>query len=112
MLWAMGRLRRNGRSLGTRLRIRGYRFIFRSRIELVSFPASSTAVVDLDVLKLRFRTVDARCMVVIDIKGKASTTSWYEIWEATLIVASMCIRGLGKGGKAINIGKYTSLIIP
>lgn len=68
-------------------------------------------IVDLGVIEFQFRAVDARCMVVIDIKGKASTTSWYEIWEATLTVASMCVRGLGKGGKAINIGKYTCLII-
>jgi hypothetical protein len=94
-----------------RIRIREYRLIFLLRIQLVSFPTSNTRIVDLGVIKLQSGTVDARCMVVIDIKGKASTISWYEIWEETLAVVSMCVRGLGKGGKAISIGKYTCLII-
>ena len=43
--------------------------------------------------------------MVLDIRGKATSISWYEIWEAVLAVASMCVRALGKGGKAINIGE-------
>lgn len=45
-------------------------------------------------------------MMVLDIRGKATCISWYEIWEAELAVVSMCVHALGKGGKAINIGEY------
>ena len=44
--------------------------------------------------------------MVLDIRGKATRISWYKIWEAVLTVVSMCVRALGKGGNAINIGEY------
>ncbi|KAL2055283.1 hypothetical protein ABVK25_004621 [Lepraria finkii] len=55
-------------------------------------------------LPFTYKTIDARCMMVLDIRGKATRISWYKIWEAVLTVVSMCVRALGKGGNAINIG--------
>ena len=48
--------------------------------------------------------VDARCEMKIDIAGEPTIGTWYQIWEATLAIGSMCIRANNKGGKAIGLG--------
>ena len=49
---------------------------------------------------------DGRCEVRIDITpGTATVSSWYEIWEATTAVATMCTRRKDKGGKARGLGE-------
>ena len=50
--------------------------------------------------------VDARCKATVDISGKSTSASWYEIWEAMSALTSMCVRAHGKGGKAFGLGKY------
>lgn len=47
-------------------------------------------------------------MVNIDINGKATTVTWYEIWEAIMAISSMCVRAQEKGGKATGLGQYFS----
>ena len=50
---------------------------------------------------------DGRCQITINIARHTSTyTSWYEIWAATVAMASMCTRWKGKGGKARGLGKF------
>lgn len=51
--------------------------------------------------------VDARCAVLVDIKGKSTSVAWYEIWEAVIAVATMCVRAAGKGGKYHGLGKWS-----
>lgn len=51
--------------------------------------------------------VDARCMATIDISGKSTSATWYEIWEAMTALAAMCVRAQSKGGKAFGLGEYT-----
>ena len=47
-------------------------------------------------------------MLNIDIVGQATKLSWYEIWEATVALAAMCVRVKEKGGKASGLGQYDS----
>ena len=48
-------------------------------------------------------------MATISIVGRTSTlSSWYEVWEAISALASVCVRGKQKGGKARNFGKSLS----
>ena len=62
--------------------------------------------------KIDCATADARCMIEIGIQGKATTTSWYEIWEAVIAIVAMCVRA-EKGGKAYRIGQnFDSAPIP
>ena len=42
-------------------------------------------------------------MIEIGIQGRATTTSWYEIWEAVMAIVAICVRAK-KGGKAYRIG--------
>ena len=49
---------------------------------------------------------DRRCMVTIDIVGEPTGLSWYEVWEAVVALASTCVRGKEKCGKANGLGLY------
>lgn len=49
-------------------------------------------------------TADRRCMVKIDIAGQPTGLSWYEIWEGLVALASGCVRGKQKCGKATGLG--------
>lgn len=42
--------------------------------------------------------------MIIDIAGEPTSGTWYQIWEATLAIGSMCIRANNKGGKAMGLG--------
>lgn len=50
---------------------------------------------------------DRRCMVKIDITGQPTGLSWYEVWEAVVALASTCVRGRQKCGRAAGLGSYT-----
>ena len=54
--------------------------------------------------EIEFLTVDARCEMVIDMTGKPTIGTWYQIWEATLALGSVCMRGNEKGGRATGLG--------
>lgn len=58
------------------------------------------------------RVGDARCIANIDIVGRPTMVAWYEIWEAILAIATLCVRGKGKVGKATGLGKYSRRIFP
>lgn len=45
-------------------------------------------------------------MVKIDIAGKSTTVSWYDIWGGIMAVSTMCVRANEKGGKATRLGQY------
>lgn len=45
-------------------------------------------------------------MVKIDITGQPTGLSWYEVWEGVVALASGCVRGKQKGGKATGLGLY------
>ena len=45
-------------------------------------------------------------MVKIDITGQPTGLSWYEVWEAVVALASTCVRGRQKCGKATGLGSY------
>ncbi|CAF9927366.1 MAG: hypothetical protein ALECFALPRED_003692 [Alectoria fallacina] len=47
---------------------------------------------------------DRRCTVKIDITGQPTGLSWYEVWEAVVALASTCVRGRQKCGKATGLG--------
>ena len=47
---------------------------------------------------------DSLSQLRIDIDGRQTVSSWYEIWEAVSAVAMMCTRQKKKGGKAKGIG--------
>ena len=49
-------------------------------------------------------TADGKCQATIDIDGPATIASWYGMWEAVTVIASMCTRAKDKGGKAKNLG--------
>ena len=66
-------------------------------------PCECHVYVSLVVRSIDHATADARCMIEIGIQGKATTTSWYEIWEAVMAIVAMCVRA-DKGGKAYRIG--------
>ncbi len=55
-------------------------------------------------MRLNSSKVDARCEATIDMAGKPTIGTWYEIWEAMVAIASMCIRAKDKGGKATGLG--------
>lgn len=55
-------------------------------------------------MRLNPSKVDARCEAIVDMSGKPTTGTWYQIWEATVAIASMCIRAKEKGGKATGLG--------
>lgn len=46
-------------------------------------------------------------MVKIDITGQPTGLSLYEVWEAVVALASTCVRGRQKCGKAAGLGSYT-----
>ena len=50
---------------------------------------------------------DGRCTVKIDITGQPTGLSWYEVWEAVVALASTCVRGRQKCGKATGLGLYS-----
>ena len=55
----------------------------------------------------RYRTDDSRCQVQIFSTSSASASdkaSWYEVWEATVAIWSVCVRN-HKGGTLRDIGK-------
>ncbi|KAL2055746.1 hypothetical protein ABVK25_003990 [Lepraria finkii] len=54
---------------------------------------------------------DARCIANIDIVGRPTMVAWYEIWEAILAIASLCVRGKGKGGKATGLGLSRNIFV-
>ena len=68
---------------------------------LVSFKSRSSIS---DILIGFIRTADGKCQASIDIDGPATTASWYGMWEAVTVIASMCIRAKDKGGKAKKLG--------
>ncbi len=55
------------------------------------------------------RIADRKCQLSIDIDGPATIALWYELWEATTAIATMCVRAKSKGGKAKGLGKQTSI---
>ena len=55
-------------------------------------------------MELNFSTVDARCELFVDMTGNPTIGTWYQIWEATLALGSICIRGNKNGGKATGLG--------
>ena len=68
---------------------------------LVSFKSRSSIY---DIFIGFIRTADGKCQVRIDIDGPATIASWYGMWEAVTVIASMCTRVKDKGGKAKNLG--------
>ena len=68
---------------------------------LVSFKSRSSIS---DICIGFIRTADGKSQARIDIDGPATIASWYGMWEAVTVVASMCTRAKDKGGKAKNIG--------
>ena len=54
---------------------------------------------------------DARCVAKIDMWGSATRVAWYEIWEAVLAIATVCVRAAGKGGKAFRLGQYHRMLL-
>lgn len=57
-------------------------------------------------MRLNPPIVDARCEMFVDIAGRPTIGTWYQIWEATLALGSICIRGNKKGGRAKGLGQY------
>lgn len=55
-------------------------------------------------LPITYKAADRRCMVKIDIAGQPTGLSWYEIWEGLVALASGCVRGKQKCGKATGLG--------
>lgn len=55
-------------------------------------------------LPVTYKAEDRRCMVKIDITGQPTGLSWYEVWEAVVALASTCVRGRQKCGKAAGLG--------
>ena len=55
-------------------------------------------------MRLNSSTVDARCEMFVDMTGNPTIGTWYQIWEATLALGSICVRGNKKGGKATGLG--------
>ena len=53
--------------------------------------------------------MDARCQLKVDISGKSTSVTWYEIWEATVALSTMCVRAQDKGGKAFGLGECALL---
>lgn len=51
--------------------------------------------------------VDARCQASVEIAGKSTSATWYEIWEAMAALSTMCVRAYGKGGKGFGLGEYS-----
>ncbi len=54
---------------------------------------------------LRNGIADARCRALVEISGKSTSATWYEIWEAMAALSAMCVRVHGKGGKAFGLGE-------
>ena len=55
-------------------------------------------------MRLNPSIVDARCEATVDTVGKPTIGTWYQIWEATVAIASMCMRVKNRGGKATGLG--------
>ena len=62
-----------------------------------SCPINFTPVRQGDSKHLYFKltsesTADGNCVLNIDTTGKRDTTTWYEIWEASVSISAMCVR--------------------
>ena len=44
----------------------------------------------------------------VRVLGKSDTTSWYQIWEAVMLIYSVCVRK-GKGGIVTGLGMFVCL---
>lgn len=55
-------------------------------------------------MRLNSSIVDARCETIIDTAGKPTIGTWYQMWEAMMAIASMCLRAKNRGGKATGLG--------
>ncbi|CAD6578702.1 MAG: hypothetical protein ASARMPRED_008809 [Alectoria sarmentosa] len=44
------------------------------------------------------------------VLGKSDTTSWYRIWEAVMLVYSVCVRS-GKGGSVKGLGDHGNIFL-
>ena len=42
---------------------------------------------------------------MVDIKGKSTSATWYEIWEAVTALNAVCVRDKNQGGKAYGMGE-------
>ncbi|KAM0805897.1 hypothetical protein BDR22DRAFT_816768 [Usnea florida] len=62
-------------------------------------------------LPMVYKAIDARCQLKVDISGKSTSVTWYEIWEATIALSTMCVRTQGKGGKAFGMGLRKNIFI-
>ncbi|KAL6716108.1 hypothetical protein ACLMJK_005674 [Lecanora helva] len=68
---------------------------------------------NIDVgLPLTLESQDGRCELTIDIPQDAATvSSWYEIWEETTAIASMCTRWRQKGGRSRGLGAHRNIFL-
>ena len=57
-------------------------------------------------MRLNPLIVDARCEATVDMAGEPTIGTWYQIWEAMVALASICMRGKDRGGKATGLGQY------
>ncbi|CAF9924440.1 hypothetical protein IMSHALPRED_006196 [Imshaugia aleurites] len=56
------------------------------------------------ILAVFFLIADGGCQLRIEIEGPPSIATWYELWEATTAITTMCTRFKEKGGKAKGLG--------
>lgn len=62
-------------------------------------------------LPIAYKSADRKCMLRIDITGQPTGLSWYEVWEAAVALASTCVRGRQKCGKATGLGLDRNVFI-
>ena len=72
------------------------------KIDLLESFKSRSSISDIFIGFMR--TADGKCQAAIDIDGPATIASWYGMWEAVTVIASMCTRAKDKGGKARKLG--------
>lgn len=46
----------------------------------------------------------------VRVLGKSDTTSWYRIWEAVMLIYSVCVRK-SKGGIVTGLGMFVCLSV-